>query len=81
LGSAVLRRYCHLPSLIVDDAVINWIKNLYYTPDIVISILSGVSSRPYFIWAAGAKRLYPEKIFSNEAVPYFYRHTVVRPAA
>src|ERR1700727_727919 len=31
-------------SLIIDVRVLNWIKKLYYTPDIVISISSGVIS-------------------------------------
>src|ERR1700761_9016649 len=29
-------------SLIINDAVINWLKGLYYAPDIVISIASGI---------------------------------------
>jgi hypothetical protein len=54
-------------SLIVDDAVINWIKNLYDTPDIVISILSGIVAAALFYLGRRRERLYPEKIFSNEA--------------
>jgi hypothetical protein len=55
-------------SIIVDDAVINWIKKLYDTPDIVISILAGVTAAGLFYLGTRSKRLYPEKIFSNEAV-------------
>jgi hypothetical protein len=55
-------------SLIVDDAVINWIKNLYDTPDIAISILSGAMAAGLFYIGRKREKLYPEKIFSNEAV-------------
>jgi hypothetical protein len=57
-------------SLIVDDAVINWIKKLYDTPDIVISILSGAIAAGLFYIGRKRERLYPEKIFSNEAVVF-----------
>jgi hypothetical protein len=55
-------------SIIVDDAVINWIKKLYDTPDIVISILAGVTAVGLFYLGRRSKKLYPEKVFSNEAV-------------
>ncbi|QHS54450.1 DUF2157 domain-containing protein [Mucilaginibacter sp. 14171R-50] len=55
-------------SLIVDDAVINWIKQLYDTPDIVIAILSGAMAAGLFYIGRRREKLYPEKIFSNEAV-------------
>nr|WP_294946323.1 DUF2157 domain-containing protein [uncultured Mucilaginibacter sp.] len=55
-------------SLIVDDAVINWIKRLYDTPDIVISILSAAAAVGLFYLGRRREKLYPEKIFSNEAV-------------
>jgi hypothetical protein len=55
-------------SLIVDDAVINWIKRLYDTPDIVIAILSAVLAVGLFYLGRKREKLYPEKIFSNEAV-------------
>ncbi|MES2061267.1 MAG: DUF2157 domain-containing protein [Bacteroidota bacterium] len=54
-------------SLIVDDAVIKWIKNLYDTPDIVISILSAVAAIGLFYLGRKRERQYPEKVFSNEA--------------
>jgi len=54
-------------SLIVDDAVINWIKNLYDTPDIVISILSAVTAVGLFYLGRKREKQYPEKVFSNEA--------------
>ena len=55
-------------SLIVDDAVINWLKNLYYTPDVVISLLSGTIAGVAFYFGRIWEKKYPEKIFSNEAI-------------
>src|SRR5665213_1405409 len=55
-------------SLIINDAVINWLKNLYYTPDVVISILSAILAIISFYWGSRWEKKYPEKIFSNEAV-------------
>jgi len=54
-------------SLIVDDAVIKYIQNLYNTPDIIISIISGVMAAGLFYLGRRRERRYPEKIFSNEA--------------
>ncbi|PJJ84194.1 DUF2157 domain-containing protein [Mucilaginibacter auburnensis] len=56
--------------LIVNDAVVNWLKNLYYTPDIVISIISGAAAAFLFYWGRRREKLYPEKVFSNEAVVF-----------
>src|ERR1700744_1188910 len=53
--------------LIANDVVINWLKNLYYTPDIIISIGSGLMAAFLFYWGRRRERLHPEKIFSNEA--------------
>ncbi len=55
-------------SLIIDDVVISWLKNLYYTPDIVISILSGVMAAFCLYFGRRWEKKYPEKIFSNEAI-------------
>jgi hypothetical protein len=57
-------------SLIIDDRVINWIKSLYYTPDIVISIASGVLSAVLFYFGKRSEKKHPEKIFSNEALVF-----------
>ena len=54
--------------LIVNDVVVNWLKRLYYTPDIIISIGTGIMAAFLFYWGRRRERLYPEKIFSNEAV-------------
>ena len=55
-------------SLIIDDRVINWLKNLYYTPDFVISIASGIIAAFFFYFGRRWERKYPEKVFSNEAI-------------
>jgi len=54
--------------LIVNDAVVRWLRHLYYTPDIIISIISAVAAALLFYWGRRREKLYPEKIFSNEAV-------------
>lgn len=54
--------------LIVSNAVIDFLKKLYYTPDIIISILSGVAAAALYIVGRRRERASPEKVFSNEAV-------------
>lgn len=54
--------------LIVNDTVVNWLKNLYYTPDIIISILSGIIAAVFFYSGRRRQKHSPEKIFSNEAI-------------
>ncbi|TWR26473.1 DUF2157 domain-containing protein [Mucilaginibacter pallidiroseus] len=55
-------------SIIVDDAVIKWLQGLYYTPDILISILSGMAAAGLFLFGRRREKIHPEKVFSNEAV-------------
>ena len=55
-------------SLIINDAVINWLKSLYYTPDIMISIISGIVAFLLFFFGRRWERKYPDRIFSNEAI-------------
>lgn len=57
-----------LAFLIVNDAIVNWLKNLYYTPDVIISILSGVLAVGFFYAGRRRERSMPEKQFSNEAI-------------
>jgi hypothetical protein len=54
--------------LIINDVVVNWLKQLYYTPDIIISILSGCMAAFLFYWGRRKERLSPERVFSNEAI-------------
>ncbi|SHN35229.1 DUF2157 domain-containing protein [Mucilaginibacter sp. OK098] len=55
-------------SLIIDDTVIRWLKKLYYTPDIVISVISAIMAIVLFYFGRRWEKKYPEKIFSNEAI-------------
>jgi hypothetical protein len=55
-------------SLVIDNRVLNWLKNLYNTPDIVISAASGIVAVVTFMWGKRSQNRYPEKVFSNEAV-------------
>jgi hypothetical protein len=55
---------------IIDDAVINYIKRLYNTPNVVIGILSVVAATGLFLWGRRLKKISPEKVFSNEAVNF-----------
>lgn len=55
-------------SLIIDNKVIEWLKSLYYTPDIVISIVSGIFAAVAFYFGRRWEKKYPEKVFSNEAI-------------
>jgi hypothetical protein len=54
--------------LIVNDTIVNWLKQLYYTPDILISILSAVMAASLFLWGRRREKRFPERVFSNEAV-------------
>src|ERR1700743_2803992 len=54
--------------LIVNDAIVNWFKNLYYTPDVIISIGSGILAAVFFYFGRRRERRVPEKVFSNEAI-------------
>ena len=55
-------------SLIIDDTVIRWLKKLYYTPDIVISVISAIMAVVLFYFGRRWEKKYPEKVFSNEAI-------------
>lgn len=60
-----------IASLIIDDVVINWLKKLYDTPDIIISLISGALAA-LFLWEGSKrKQKYPERVFSNEAIVFF----------
>ena len=54
--------------LIVNDAVVNWLKNLYYTPDIVIAMVSAAMAVFLFWLGRRRERHSPERVFSNEAI-------------
>lgn len=54
--------------LIASDAVINLLKHLYYTPDIIISIISGIAAAFLYYLGRQREKDHPESVFSNEAV-------------
>ncbi|MHB1177853.1 MAG: DUF2157 domain-containing protein [Daejeonella sp.] len=60
-----------IASLIIDDVVINWLKKLYDTPDIIISLLSATFAAALLYEGSKRKRKYPERVFSNEAIVFF----------
>jgi hypothetical protein len=57
-------------SLIINDTFITWLKSLYYTPDIVISILSAILAVFSFYSGRRWQKKFPEKVFSNEATVF-----------
>jgi hypothetical protein len=57
-------------SLIINDTFITWLKSLYYTPDIVISIVSAILAAFSFYFGRRWQKKYPEKVFSNEATVF-----------
>ena len=60
-----------IASLIIDDVVIKWIEKLYDTPDIIISLISGILAAALFYEGYKRKGKHPERIFSNEAIVFF----------
>jgi hypothetical protein len=55
-------------SLVIDNRVIDWLKTLYYTPNIAISALSAIIAIAFFVGGKRSKNKHPEKVFSNEAI-------------
>src|ERR1700710_300404 len=49
--------------LIVNDTIVNWLKKLYYTPDIIISIVSAVMATFLFLWGHRREKRFPEKVY------------------
>lgn len=60
-----------IASLIIDDVVIKWLEKLYDTPDIIISLISGLLASLLLLEGNRRKKKYPERIFSNEAIIFF----------
>src|SRR6201994_241981 len=54
--------------LVVNDTILNWLKSLYYTPDIIISLVSAAVAVFLFLWGRRREKHFPERIYSNEAV-------------
>lgn len=53
--------------LIINDSVVRWLKSLYYTPDVVIAIGTGIVAGLLFYYGRRREKNNPEKVFSNEA--------------
>ncbi|WP_411275330.1 DUF2157 domain-containing protein [Daejeonella sp.] len=60
-----------IASLIIDDAVIKWLEKVYDTPDIIISLVSGMLAGGLLYEGSKRKKKYPERVFSNEAIIFF----------
>ena len=60
-----------IASLIIDDVVITWLEKLYDTPDIIISLVSGIFAAALLYEGNKRKHKYPERVFSNEAIIFF----------
>lgn len=54
-------------SLVINDAIINLLQNLYNTPDILISVVAGGIAAWMYYYGQRQKRKFPERQFSNEA--------------
>lgn len=54
-------------SVVIDDAIIDMIKKLYDTPDIVISVIAGGLAGWFYYYGQKLKKRFPERVFSNEA--------------
>lgn len=57
-----------LSALLVDKSLLNYLKNLYNTPNIVISLISAIAAATCYIWGFRKKKLKPQNVFSNEAI-------------
>jgi len=54
-------------SLLYNQAIINWLRQLYNTPDVVIAVIAGLLAAGSFVYGRIGKRKAPERVFSNEA--------------
>lgn len=57
-----------LSALLVDKSLLDYIKNLYNTPNIVISIVSALAAAGCYILGFRKKKTKPQHVFSNEAI-------------
>lgn len=65
---ALLCGFAAFASLIIDDKILNWLKKLYDTPDLLISLFSGAAATCFFYVGIRRKKAVPKKQFSNEAI-------------
>lgn len=57
-----------LSALLVDKSLLDYLKNLYNTPNIVISIVSALAAAGCYILGVRRKKKNPQNVFSNEAI-------------
>jgi hypothetical protein len=57
-----------LSAVLVDKSLLDYIKNLYNTPNIIISIVSALLAAGCYIVGFRRKRKKPQQVFSNEAI-------------
>ncbi|MDQ8005674.1 MAG: DUF2157 domain-containing protein [Pedobacter sp.] len=57
-----------LSALLVDKSLLDYLKNLYNTPNIVISIVSALAATGCYILGVRRKKKKPQNVFSNEAI-------------
>lgn len=57
-----------LSALLVDKSLLDYLKNLYNTPNIVISIVSALAAAGCYILGVRRKKKKPQNVFSNEAI-------------
>jgi hypothetical protein len=64
---ALLCGFIAFATIIIDDKIIDLLKNIYNTPDFVISIFSALAAFLFYYLGLKRRRNAPEKQFSNEA--------------
>jgi hypothetical protein len=65
---AILCGLLSLSAVLVDKSILTYLKAIYDTPDIVISILSALIAAMCYIYGFRRKKRSPQTIFSNEAL-------------
>ncbi len=57
-----------LSALLVDKSLLDYLKNLYNTPNIIISIVSALLAAACYVFGIRRKKQKPQQVFSNEAI-------------
>lgn len=57
-----------LSALLVDKSLLDYLKNLYNTPNIIISIVSALLAAACYVFGIRRKKYKPQQVFSNEAI-------------
>lgn len=59
-----------LSALLVDKSLLNYLKNLYNTPNFIISLLSALFAAVCYLLGFRRKKSKPQQVFSNEAIMF-----------